>query len=65
MQTGHGENTKWTAPVLGVTVTQAAAGADPSAVQNTSCALRVDLPVYLKAKQRESSVLELPLSLDV
>lgn len=46
--------------MLGVTVAEAAAGAHSSAVHNTFHALHVDLPVYLKAKQRGNSVLELP-----
>lgn len=60
LQTRLAENTKWAAPVLGVTVAGTADWAHPPAFHNTFHVLRPDLPVYLKAKQRGTSVLELP-----
>lgn len=45
LQAGLGENAKLSAPVLGVTVAEAAAGAHPSAAHNTFHVLHVDVPV--------------------
>lgn len=42
-----------------MTVTETASGAHPSAVHKRFHGLRVDLPVYLKAKPGETSVLAL------